>query len=78
MSGALPPPAGAACGEGSTPDPGGHHAHQFSPWCGSASGSTVLTSAVATIGRKRANRQNIVKNRPKLPISDAKSQNVAW
>jgi len=36
--------------------------------CGSACGRTVFTSAVATIGRKRTNRQNIVKKSPKLPI----------
>src|SRR4029079_15553526 len=44
--------------------------------CGSACGRTVLTSAVATIGRKRTNRQNIVKKRPKLPSRHDTSQIV--
>ena len=46
--------------------------------CGSACGSTAFTSAMATIGRKRTNRQNSVKNRPKLPMKVAKSQMVGW
>src|SRR4030095_13843445 len=44
--------------------------------CGSACGSTVLTSAVATIGRKRTNRQNIVKKSPKLPSRHDTSHTV--
>ena len=44
--------------------------------CGLACGSTVLTSAVATIGRKRTNRQNSVKKRPKLPSRHEMSQIV--
>jgi hypothetical protein len=43
---------------------------------GSACGRTVLTSAVATIGTKRTNRQNIVKNNPKLPSKHEMSQIV--
>jgi hypothetical protein len=38
--------------------------------------ATVLTSAVATIGRKRTNRQNIVKKSPKLPSRHEMSQIV--
>ena len=45
-------------------------------WCGSAWGSTVLTSAIATWGTKRTNRLNMVKNRPKLPTKAETSQNV--
>ncbi len=44
--------------------------------CGSACGSTVFTSAVATIGRKRTNKQNIVKNSPKLPSRQLTSHTV--
>src|SRR6185503_20364554 len=44
--------------------------------CGLACGSTVLTSDVATIGRNRTNRQNIVKKSPKLPSRHDTSQTV--
>src|SRR5687767_4689163 len=44
--------------------------------CGLACGRTVLTSDVATIGTKRTNRQNIVKNSPKLPSRHDTSQIV--
>src|SRR6185369_16651008 len=48
--------------------------------CGSACGRTVLTSEVATIGRKRTNRQNIVNKSPKLPSRHDTSQivGVKW
>src|SRR5262249_35837540 len=39
-------------------------------------GSTVLTSAAATMGRNRTNRQNIVKKSPKLPSKHETSQMV--
>src|SRR5262249_17884083 len=48
-----------------------------SSWaCGSACGRTPFTSAVATIGRNRTKRQNIVKKRPKLPSRQDTSQTV--
>src|SRR5688572_32955621 len=64
----LPPLGGSTPSGGST---------SCSPCqCGSACGRTVLTSAVATIGRKRTNRQNIVKNSPKLPSRQSTSHSV--
>ena len=44
--------------------------------CGLAAGSTDFTSAAATTGRNRTNRQNMVKKSPKLPISSMTSHIV--